>query len=102
MKFILIYVTHKNIKEAKKIAEYLLKKKLIACVNYFPVESAYWWKSKIENSKEIVSLIKTKKENWERVKGEVEKMHPYETPCIIKMEAEGNFDYVNWIKQETK
>jgi len=102
MKFIIIYITHKNLKEAKKVAESLLEKKLIACVNYFPIESAYWWQGKIANSKEIVSLVKTKKENWGKVKKEVEKIHPYDVPCIMKIEVETNGKYANWIKQETK
>ncbi len=102
MKFIIIYITHKNLKEAKKVAEHLLEKKLIACVNYFPIESAYWWQGKIANSKEIVSLVKTKKENWKKVKIEVEKIHSYDVPCIMKLEVEANRSYVNWIKQETR
>lgn len=101
MKFIIIYITHKNSKEAKRICNYLLKKKLIACVNYFPIESAYWWKGKIENSKEIVSLIKTRKSNWKKIKEVVMKMHPYETPCIIKFEVEANKDYADWVSKET-
>ncbi|MFZ2187817.1 MAG: divalent-cation tolerance protein CutA [Candidatus Moraniibacteriota bacterium] len=102
MKFIIIYITHKNLKEAKKVAEALLKEKLIACVNYFPIESAYWWKGKIENSKEIVSLVKTKKENWTKVKKIVLAIHPYETPCIMKFEVESNKSYADWIREETK
>jgi len=102
MKFIIIYITHKNLKEAKKVAEHLLREKLIACVNYFPIESSYWWKGKIENSKEIVSLMKTKKENWKKVKAEVEKIHPYDVPCIMKIEVEANKEYFDWIQKETK
>ena len=99
---IIIYITNPNLKEAKKIGSVLLKKKLIACVNYFPIESSYQWKGKIETSKEIVSLLKTRKENWEKVKREVKKIHPYETPCIIKIKAEANGKFVKWIKEETK
>lgn len=102
MKFIIIYITHKNMKEAKKVAETLLHKKLIACVNYFPIESSYWWKGKITNAKEIVSLVKTKQENWVKVKKAVEAMHPYEVPCIMKLEVESNKSYAEWIKGETK
>lgn len=102
MKFILIYVTHKNIKEAKKIGNYLIKEKMIACANYFPIESSYWWKGKIENAKEIVSLLKTRKENWEKVRKEIEKIHSYEVPCIIKIEAESNKSYADWINNEIK
>lgn len=102
MKFIIIYITYPNLKEAKRVSDVLLKERLIACVNYFPIESAYWWQGKIENAKEIVSLVKTTKANWAKVKKEVEKLHPYEIPCIMKLEVESNSFYAKWIKNETK
>lgn len=89
----------------------MLRDKLIACANYFPIESAYWWlatslandggNGKIVHSKEIVSIVKTRKENWTKVKKAVEAMHPYETPCIMKLEVESNKAYADWIKKET-
>ena len=102
MKFIIIYITHKNLKEAKKVVNYLLDKKLIACANYFPIESSYRWKGKIENAKETLSIVKTRKENWKKVRDEVKRIHPYETPCIMKIEVEANQDYADWINKETK
>ena len=102
MNFIVIYITHKNKKEAKKVAEALLRDRLIACVNYFPIESSYWWKEEIVTAKEIVTLVKTKKENWTKVKKVVEAIHPYETPCIMKLDAESNTSYAQWIKNETE
>lgn len=102
MKSIIIYITHKNKKEAKKVAEALLRDRLIACANYFPIESSYWWKDKIVTSKEIVTLVKTKKENWAKVKKAVEAIHPYETPCIMKLDVESNTSYAQWIEDETK
>ncbi len=101
MKFILIYITHKNLREAKKVAGHLLAKRLIACVNYFPIQSSYWWKGKIESGKEIVTFVKTRKENWKKVRDEVKKIHPYETPCIMKLEVEANEDYAEWVLAET-
>lgn len=88
--------------EAKKIISHLIEKKLISCANLFPVESYFRWKGKIDNSKEIVSICKTKKENWEKVKSEVKKLHSYETPCIIKLDAEANEDFASWVESETK
>lgn len=103
MKFILIYTTHKNIKEAKKITDYLLKERLIACVNFSPIKSEYWWKDKIEKSNEIVALLKTKAQNWNKIKKYIELNHPYNTPCIIKLsEVETNDSYFDWIQKETK
>ncbi len=101
-KFIVIYITHSSIKEARRVAEVLLKERLIACVNYFPIESSYWWHGKVETGKEIVSLVKTRKSNWSKVKKAVEAMHPYETPCIMKLEVEANTSYAKWIHDETK
>ena len=102
MAFIIIYTTYPNIEEAKKITSHLLQKKIIACANFFPITSSFWWKGKIENSKETVALLKTKKENWEIVKSEIKKIHSYEVPCIIKMDVEANQDYEKWINEETK
>lgn len=112
MKFIVIYITHANMREAKKVAEALLRDRLIACVNYFPIESAYWWPAtslasdggngKITKAKEIVSIVKTRKSNWTKVKKAVEAIHPYETPCIMKLEVEANKSYADWIHTETK
>ena len=61
----------------------------------------YWWKGKIENESEVVAIVKTKEENWEKVQQEVKKIHPYETPCIMKFDVEANDDYESWIKSET-
>ena len=102
MNFIIIYVTHKNMKEAKKIAEELLRNRLIACANYFPIESTYWWNGKIEDGKETVSLLKTRKTNWTKVKQAVEAMHPYKTPCIMKFDVSANDAYAKWIHDETE
>lgn len=83
--------------EAKKAASYLLEKKLIACANYFPIKSSSCWTGKIAECDEVVSIVKTKKENWEELKKEVKKLHSYEVPCIIKIDVEANEEYENWI-----
>jgi periplasmic divalent cation tolerance protein len=101
MTFIIIYITNPNLKTAKKISMHLIKKRLVACSNIFPINSLYWWKGKIQNSKEVVSIVKTKKENYNKVKNEVKKIHPYETPCIMKINAQANKDYEKWILKET-
>lgn len=100
--FNILYVTHENKEEANKVATYLLEKKLIACANVFPITSAFWWEWKIDNSDEFVSILKTRKENWETVKNEIKKIHPYKIPCIMKIEVEANEEYEDWINTETK
>ncbi len=101
MAFIFVYVTTPSKKEANKIALHLLKKRLVACANIFPIESVYWWKGKIEETKECILIVKTKKENWEKVKGEIKKIHPYTVPCITKINVEANKEYEDWLRGES-
>lgn len=101
-KFITIYTTYPDLESAKALCNKLLQEKLIACVNYFPIEVSYHWKWEIANAQEYVWLLKTKPENWEVVKNFILKNHSYEIPCIIKNEVEANQSYVEWIYDETK
>lgn len=102
MAFVVIYVTHKDKSSCQKIISHLLKKKLIACANMFPIQSSYWWKGKVEGAHEVVSLLKTKSENWEKVKNEIKSLHSYDTPCIMKMRVEANEEYEQWINDWTE
>jgi periplasmic divalent cation tolerance protein len=98
----LIYITCKDEKEAKKISMHLLKKRLIVCANIFPIKSMYWWKNKIVNDDENVIIAKTLAKNYEKIKQEVSKLHSYEVPCILKIDAEANESYDKWVKEEIK
>jgi len=102
MDFIFIYITTPNKKEAKKIARYLLKRRLIACANIFPINSLYWWKVKIVDDNEFVLIAKTIKNNFEKVKKEIEKIHSYKIPCIIKIPVSSNKKFFDWLKREIR
>lgn len=102
MSFITIYITHETEEQAKKLAMYLVEKKLVACANLYPINSMYWWQAKVQQEQEWVSLLKTTAELWEQVKSEVENIHPYEVPCIMKTEVEANEAYENWIRISLK
>ncbi|MFH1470457.1 MAG: divalent-cation tolerance protein CutA [Candidatus Micrarchaeota archaeon] len=101
MSFVLVYVTNKNLREARKLATHLLSRRLIACANFFPIKSSYRWKGKIENPREVVSLLKTKSENWGKVREEIKRVHPYEVPCIMKLVVEANSEFEKWIEDES-
>jgi periplasmic divalent cation tolerance protein len=101
MKIITLYVTHKNQEEADKVVNFLLEKRLIACANFSQINSVYRWKGEIERQTEVVSLLKTREGKFETVRDEILKIHPYEIPCILKLEAEVNESYGKWILEET-
>lgn len=99
---ILIYITSPSEDESKKIATHLLEKKLIACANIFPVNSMYWWKGKIADGKECVLVAKTIEENFEKVKEEVERIHSYNIPCIVKISVHANEKFEDWVENEVR
>lgn len=103
MPFLLIYVTHPSKPEAVRVSTELLNQRLVACVNYYPMESVYWWEGRLTKSEEIMTIYKTRSENWEVVKSAIESSHKYETPCIIRLaEVTANASYEQWIQDETK
>lgn len=101
MNLIFIYITNPTKKEAQNIATHLFDKKLIACANiHGPVESLYPWKGKLAKEKEYILIAKTLEKHFERVKREVEKMHSYEVPCIVKIPVKSNEKYAEWVCEE--
>lgn len=100
---IFVYITCKNKNEARKIGLTLVKKRLVACCNIFPIESIYHWKNKIIQDREVVLIVKTLKKNFQKIEKEVKRLHSYEAPCILEISIEkGNLEYLNWLKREIK
>ncbi|HZQ29839.1 MAG TPA: divalent-cation tolerance protein CutA [Patescibacteria group bacterium] len=96
---ILILSTFPNKEEARKVGKELLNKKLIACYNLTSIESAYWWKGKIEEANEILMIMKTNKD-FEEVEKFILEHHSYETPEIIAIEPSSvTKKYLEWIKE---
>ncbi|MAG91260.1 divalent-cation tolerance protein CutA [Candidatus Woesearchaeota archaeon] len=98
----LVYITCKDKKEAEKISLHLLKRKLIACANIFPVTSIYRWKFKIVNEDENILIVKTNNKKFNRVANEVKRIHSYDIPCILKLGATANKEYETWANKELK
>ncbi|OGY45599.1 MAG: hypothetical protein A2731_02380 [Candidatus Buchananbacteria bacterium RIFCSPHIGHO2_01_FULL_39_8] len=97
-----ISVTCKNKKEATKIASALLKKKLIACANIWPVGSIYWWQDKIQNTREVMLVCKSLKKNVSKIEKEIETLHSYEVPVIIVEVVNANKKCLDWIRAVIK
>jgi len=102
MSVVFLYVTTRNKSEGLKITRYLLKKKLIACANIFPITSIYEWKGKIRNGKEVVMILKTLKTKSVAVKKEIEQIHSYEVPCVVEISVKANDAYARWIQKQVR
>lgn len=101
MAFLLVYVTHPDEATARRVAEHLVHERLAACANIFPITSAYWWQGAVQREGEWVSVLKTRLELESKVEEAVQKIHPYEVPCILRFEVRANEAYEQWIESET-
>jgi periplasmic divalent cation tolerance protein len=103
--FRIVLVTCGSLGEARKIARAVVGKKLAACVNIHraPVESAYWWKGKVERAREYLLVMKTAA-RWVRLlEEEVLRLHSYETPEFLVIPVIGGTrEYLSWIGESLR
>ena len=82
---------------ASKLANLLLREKLIPCVNFKTIESHFWWGGEINQSKEVELMIKCKEENVKKVCNKISELHSYEVPEIIYFRVSANKNYHQWV-----
>jgi len=100
---ILILITVPDAKSAECISTLLVDKRLAACVNTISgVSSLYRWEGKLNRDDELILMIKTVKENFDKICLTVISIHPYDMPEIIAIPiVSGATQYMEWIKNET-
>ena len=84
-------------KNASKLANSLLREQLTPCVTFRNIESHFWWKGNINQSKEVQLMIKCKKENVNKVCNKISEMHSYQIPEIIYFRVSANKNYHHWV-----
>ncbi len=93
----LVITTEVDKKNASKLADLLLKAKLIPCVTFKNIESHFWWEGNINQSNEVQLMIKCKKENVNNVCNKIAEWHSYEIPEIIYFRVSTNKSYHFWV-----
>ena len=99
----LVYVTVETYSEAINIGRSVVTARLAACANVLNhVKSIYWWDGDIQESDEIVLLLKSRSSLIEPLIEKVRAVHSYDCPCIVVLPIEGgNPQYLEWIVEET-
>jgi len=99
----IVFMTAPSEEVAANIGKTLVEEKLIACCNIVPqIRSIYTWKGKVCDEKEVLCIIKTREELFDRLKRRVKELHPYEVPEIIAVKIkDGLREYLNWIDEAT-
>ena len=100
----LVYITASNKEEACRIGKALVEEKLAACANIVPeMNSIFYWEGKLNEASESILIVKTSEERLQELIGRVKELHSYDVPAIVVLPIfDGNPDFIDWVKKETK
>jgi periplasmic divalent cation tolerance protein len=102
MNTVIIQTTCSSNEEAKNIGKILIEEKLAACIQLSEIESLYVWKEKFCCDNETLMSIKTRKENFEKVKSKIKELHSYDVPEIIQIDiTNASKKYLKFIGDNT-
>jgi uncharacterized protein involved in tolerance to divalent cations len=98
-KCVLVLVTAPDRKVARRLARAALQAKLIACANLVPaLESHYWWRNRLEVSREVLLLMKTLRPRLPALEAMILELHPYDTPeFLVCPISNGARRYLDWV-----
>ena len=84
---------------AREIAEALVERRLVACVNVVPlVHSVYRWQGAVEHDDEALLVIKTTRAAVAPLKDALGELHPYENFELVALPVQdGARAYLDWI-----
>lgn len=96
---IVVMVTVPDQATALSISRDLVERKLAACVNILPnIISVYQWQGSIEQSEEVVLLIKSARPRYLELERAILDLHPYDTPEVLALPpAAGSVAYSHWV-----
>jgi periplasmic divalent cation tolerance protein len=99
--FRVVLVTAPDLKTARRLARAALRQRLAACANLIPgLESHYWWQGKIESSREVLLLFKTRAGRLRELERLILAEHPYDTPEFVVLQlTTGTKRYLAWLRE---
>lgn len=98
------FVTCRDVRQARAIARALVGERLAACVNVLPgATSVYRWRGEVEESREVLLLIKSTTSRAKRLEARVKELHSYELPEVLTLKvAGGSAAYLRWLRENAR
>ena len=84
--------------DAVRIAETLVRERLVACANLASCRSLYRWQDRIANETEVQIAFKTTAIRAPDAEKRLRELHPYETPAILRLPVQAaDQKYAEWV-----
>ena len=95
---LIVFTSFGNEEEAARVVRTLVEERLIACGNLLPARSLYRWEGSIADQREVVVLLKTRKQDWAALMSRLHELHSYTIPeCVAVRIAAGAPKYMAWL-----
>ncbi|TMQ67983.1 MAG: divalent-cation tolerance protein CutA [Candidatus Eisenbacteria bacterium] len=98
---LIVFSTFATEADAARIVRTLVEERLVACGNLLPhARSIYRWKDGVADEREVVALMKARKQDWAVLLSRLSELHPYEIPeCLAVRVASGSPKYLAWLDE---
>lgn len=99
----IVFMTAPTEEVAVSIVRGLVEERYIACGNIIPrIRSIYRWEEGIQDSAEVMVLMKCRPDGFEALRRRIVELHPYEVPEILSVRADRvHPDYARWVMDQT-
>ncbi|MGW0364505.1 divalent-cation tolerance protein CutA [Streptomyces sp. NPDC002990] len=99
---IVVTTTHDVEEKARTLAAQVVRERLAACAQVYPVSSVYWWEGEVRSASEWRIDFKTRAALSDRLSRFLTEHHDYDTPEIVSVPlAGGSAPYLDWVNAET-
>ena len=97
---LLVLTTFAAEEDGARVVRALVEERLAACGTLLPgARSLYRWEGKVADEREVVGLLKTRKQDWPALMSRLHELHPYDTPeCVAVRVAAGAPKYLAWLE----
>jgi periplasmic divalent cation tolerance protein len=98
---LLVFSTFATEEDAARVVRALLDERLIACGNLLPgARSLYRWRGAVADEREVLAILKTRKQDWPALLSRLHELHPFEIPeCVAVRVAAGAPKYLAWLEE---
>ncbi|WP_371501963.1 divalent-cation tolerance protein CutA [Kitasatospora sp. NBC_00374] len=100
--FVVVTTTHDEEPKARALAGAVVRARLAACAQLYPVRSVYRWDGEVQGAAEWRIDFKTRAELFDRLAAFIGEQHDYDTPEILAVPVTtGSAAYLAWVERET-
>ncbi|MEV7177571.1 divalent-cation tolerance protein CutA [Kitasatospora sp. NPDC093679] len=99
---LVVTTTHDAQEKARALAELVVRERLAACAQVYPIGSVYRWEGEVRSEPEWRIDFKTTAGVVDRLTAFLREHHGYETPEVVAVPVvAGSEAYLAWVAAET-